>query len=235
MIAAIHQPHFLPWLGYVNKAVNSDVFIWLDSVQFRKNYFQNRTHIVGRDGQRRWLTLPVHAAHDARISDVTIADVRWKTRIAKTLRQEYGCAPYFATCWPVLEAAIGDASDSLSDVNLRLFLAVLQLLGLETVRVVQASALDVDVADPTDRLVALCCRVGATTYVAGRGGRAYLRPEAFDAAGITVLWQAFDVERTAYQRPDGSLVSGASVVDPLFQVGPARTRELTMLGWTLPR
>ena len=51
MIVSVHQPHFLPWTGYLNKLVHSDVFVWLDSVQYRKNYFQNRTEIRGRDGE----------------------------------------------------------------------------------------------------------------------------------------------------------------------------------------
>ena len=36
-IVAIHQPNFLPWLGYFDKLARADVFVLLDSVQFPRS------------------------------------------------------------------------------------------------------------------------------------------------------------------------------------------------------
>ena len=47
MIITIHQPEHLPWLGLLNKIAKADKFVILDSVQFEKNYFQNRNKILG--------------------------------------------------------------------------------------------------------------------------------------------------------------------------------------------
>lgn len=231
VIAAAHQPHFLPWLGYLNKVARSDVFIWLDTVQFRKNYFQNRTRIAGSDGVEQWLTLPVHAHLDTAISAVQIAEPKWKNRVSKTIEQTYGKAVHFAECWEPLRAALLAASDGLADVNYRLFRVVLNLLKIDKVRVVVASDLAVVETEPTDRLVKLCEAVCASTYIAGKGGRQYMREEAFAAAGIGVLWQRFDVDRTHYGRGAGVPVAGLSVIDCLFHAGPKRARELVDLAW----
>lgn len=234
MIVAAHQPHFLPWLGYLNKLANADVFVWLDTVQYRKNYFQNRTRIIGRDGAERWLTLPVHASLDTCIADVAIADPRWRRRVRATLEECYGRAPHFVELAPPLLAALEDAPDALAEANLRLLRVLLTQLGLTGTRVVRASELGPAPEEPSERLAALCARLGATTYVAGRGGHGYMRAEPFAAHGIGIAWQAFDVERTAYARPPaGTVARGVSVVDALFHVGAARTRELVRAGWSV--
>ena len=36
MIVAIHQPQYLPWLGYFDKMLKADVFCYLDTVQYKK-------------------------------------------------------------------------------------------------------------------------------------------------------------------------------------------------------
>ena len=43
MIVAIHQPHYLPWLGYLHRMAQVDLFILLDHVQFERRNYQNRT------------------------------------------------------------------------------------------------------------------------------------------------------------------------------------------------
>src|SRR5919199_1238191 len=55
MRVAIHQPQYLPWLGYLAKRAAADVFIYLDTVQYEKNGWQNRNRIKTKDGPR-WLT-----------------------------------------------------------------------------------------------------------------------------------------------------------------------------------
>ena len=50
MILTAHQPAYLPWLGYFDKIIRSDVFIFLDSVQFEKNSFTNRNKIKTPQG-----------------------------------------------------------------------------------------------------------------------------------------------------------------------------------------
>ena len=42
---SIHQPCFLPWLGYFNKIHYSDIFIIHDDVQYSKNSYFKRTLI----------------------------------------------------------------------------------------------------------------------------------------------------------------------------------------------
>jgi len=54
---AVHQPAYLPWIGYFEKIIQSDIFIYLDTVQFEKNNFTNRNKIKTAQGEI-WLTVP---------------------------------------------------------------------------------------------------------------------------------------------------------------------------------
>ena len=233
MIVSAHQPHFLPWLGYINKIDRSDTFIWLDTVQYRKNYFQNRCRIRWTDGREQWLTVPVRASSDTAISDVKIADPGWNRRTAMTLQQAYGKAPYFKEYWPSIEEALLRPHEGLSEVSWHLLMPVLSALGLERVRLVRASEMAIEAEDPNERLTLLCRAVGASTYLAGRGGHKYMDVEVFAKAGVSICWQEFDPSRTAYSR-DGKEedILGFSVIDALFHVGAERTLALARRGWS---
>ena len=55
---SLHQPNFLPWLGFFDKMAKSDVFVIFDDVQFpRGKTYTSRTRIV--NGEPRWLTVPI--------------------------------------------------------------------------------------------------------------------------------------------------------------------------------
>lgn len=199
MITAIHQPHFLPWMGYLNKALNSNTFVWLDNVQFRRRYFQNRAKIRNQESWM-WLALPIHADRETLISEVTVADPHWRKQDPKSIECSYGSTPFFRECWPPLQEALLSARDTLDDVNFQSFIAVLKLIGREGLQVVSATDLPLFSDAPTGRLVEICQVVGADQYVAGRGGQNYMELDQFEQAGIKVIWQDFDFNSVEYPR-----------------------------------
>jgi hypothetical protein len=58
MRIAIHQPHYLPWLGLLHHMAQADLFVLLDHVRFERGNYQNRTQ-VRINGVPHWLTVPV--------------------------------------------------------------------------------------------------------------------------------------------------------------------------------
>ena len=71
MVVAVHQPHYLPWLGYFEKMDQADVFVVLDTVQFEKNGWQNRNKIKTAQGWQ-WLTVPVMHKFGQRLGQVKL-------------------------------------------------------------------------------------------------------------------------------------------------------------------
>ena len=86
MIVAVHQPQYLPWLGYFDKIDRADLFVTLETVQYKKNEFQNRNRIKTAQGWQ-WLTVPVRYRFPQRIDEVTVNDnVNWRHKHRQALR-----------------------------------------------------------------------------------------------------------------------------------------------------
>jgi len=97
MIVSIHQPEYLPWLGFFHKVHQSDIFVLLDNVQYEKNYFQNRNKIRTQSG-RTWLTVPVltKGKSNQQINEVKIDNKsNWSKKHWRSIDLNYKNAPYF--------------------------------------------------------------------------------------------------------------------------------------------
>ncbi len=216
MKIAIHQPHYLPWLGYLAKWAAADCFVFLDTVQYEKNGWQNRNRIKTRDGAR-WLTVPVHASLGAPIREVRVdAAQPWRARHLRTIEHAYTAAPYLARHHADLERFYAGEWSRLDELAVA---SATWLAGAAGIRVPArlASELDASAHHPTDRLVALCRAVGADTYLAGRDGARYMDPERFRAAGIRVLYQAY--AHPVYAQLHGEFVPSLSALDLLLMHG----------------
>lgn len=47
---AMHQPHYFPWLGYLDKMAKADEFVVLDEVQFTDGSPMSRNKLLLFDG-----------------------------------------------------------------------------------------------------------------------------------------------------------------------------------------
>ncbi len=230
MIVSIHQPHFLPWMGYFNKIMHSDAFVLLNNVQFRRRYFQNRAKIK-RQETWQWITVPVNASRSSNIEEVTIADEGWRDYAARTIEYTYHNTPYFDQCWSPIREAIMSPEPTLDGVNYDLLLVLLNMLEINHVGIYRANEMPVTATEPTERLVAVCAHLGATHYISGRGGRNYMRVEEFEKAGIEILYLDFDFNAITYPQMGKTFTPGLSIIDPLFNIGPERTRHLLESAW----
>ncbi|MDQ1430702.1 MAG: hypothetical protein QOF40_1304 [Actinomycetota bacterium] len=228
MICAVHQPNFLPYLGFFDKLYRCDVFVLYDTAQFVKREFHNRNRVIGTQGAPQWLTVPVAARFGQRIADVSIADDSqpFRDQHVRTLEYAYGHSPGASETIPaVAEAYALHGTGSLVELNVDLLDRVVALLGGGPRRVL-ASELGVDpTLRSTDALVAIVQAVEADTYLSGAGGRGYLDEDRVAAAGIDLAWQ--DFHHPVYpQRANGDFVPNLSIVDSLCEVGPKETAKL---------
>src|SRR5262245_39468874 len=219
MKLAIHQPHYLPWLGYVAKWAAADLFVFLDTVQYEKNGWQNRNRIKTREGAR-WLTVPVRARLGTPIREVRIDSSQpWRDRHFAALESAYGGAPGWGRYRDELHALYEREWERLASVSAASAEWLARGLGIATPTCLASEiALPDGVqADATARLVGLCRAVGADTYLAGRDGALYMDIAQFAAAGIAVVTQSY--EHPVYAQQHGEFVPALSAVDILLMYG----------------
>lgn len=219
MIVAVHQPNFLPWLGYFYKWAACDWLVFLDDAQYSKNSFINRNRIKTPAGEQ-WISAPVR--HKGRLGQ-TINETRltedhqWVKKILGSIQGNYARAPFFESYYPTLERVLADPPSGLAELNLALLDWAAGHLGLST-PTVRASELTGVQGTATERLVSICRALAADVYLSGAGGQKYQEEEAF--AGAEVELRLSDFQHPVYPQLWEDFVPNLSVIDLLFNCGP---------------
>ena len=223
MIVAVHQPQYLPWLGYFDKIDKADVFVLLDTVQFKKNEWQNRNKIKTAQGWQ-WLTVPVMYKYPQQINEVPINNrVNWQHKHRQALVSNYRKAPYFDVVAAVLDEVLSSPWEYIAQLNVEVVRRLVQMLGIKT-QIYVASELGEFPQDPDERLVALSRHFGAGTYLAGIGGREYMNLDTYKEWGVEVIFQ--DFQHPVYNQLFGDFEPFMSIVDLLSNHGD---KSLTIL------
>lgn len=224
MNIVVHQPHFLPWIGYFNKLSYADVFVFQDNVQFRRRYYQNRTKIRHRNSSCFWLTVPVSAKRNTFINEVITSDSFSKNKLFKTIEHCYSKSIYFDEVWPQIKSSISSAKNTLMDINERTLLCIFELLDIK-VSVHYASEYPL-LDDPASTIVSICTSIGADNYIFGEGhGLDYHGYSKFHKEGIKTCQQDFLSEYKLNASNYFSDCIDLSVIDFLFSIGISKTKK----------
>lgn len=217
MRVTIHQPEHMPWPGFFHKMINADLFVILDSVQYRKNYFQNRNRIVGDSGDPIWLTVPTrNVSFDELICEKLIdkASNLWPRKYLNLIKNCYAGTEFYKDYSEDLFQIINSNFDKLADVNLAIIMYFRKHLGIAG-EVISASTLPYS-GNKSDLNLEICKAVGANEYLSGPSGRDYLNLDSFSQAGIRVLFN--DYNPPIYSSPNYHPY--LSTIDLLFRHGP---------------
>lgn len=229
-ICSIHQPSYWPYLGLFDKVARSDVFVFLDDVQYVKNDFKNRNRIFINSAASAdpcrvgWLTLPVR--HVAMTQTIEQSDVIDGPRVMRkhwsTVHQAYATATGFPGLKDRLLALFHrEMSDplALAEINIAVIEFGLNLLNIDAQVAGRSSDIQGKSNDPTQRLIDICKHVGADTYLAGAGGHDYMSVEEFQRHGIRLLWQEWKPAPYPQQHSPSEFVPYLSCLDFFLNLG----------------
>lgn len=221
MIVAIHQPNFFPWLGYFDKIIKSDLFIFLDHVQFPKSQGQwtNRVKLL-IGGNAKWFSAPINRKfHGLKsINEIEFSLVNpWRNKMLKNINQNYKKAPYFDQIKPWLEPIILNPENNIAKYNTHAILNIAGQLGISREKFYWSSALPYS-GTANEMLVSLTKAVRGTSYMCGGGADGYQDDSFFESSGVSLLYQNF--KHPEYEQFNiDPFIPGLSIIDALMNCG----------------
>ncbi len=192
MITAIQQPEHIPWVGFFNKMIQCDLFVYLDNVQFKKRYFENRNKIIS-NGEVLWLTVPVvtKGLQTQTICDVQIDyDQAWQKKYKGRLEHAYGKFPTWEDIKMITFPPLDKSFGKLVDLNLALINNIRDYLGIDT-PTARASKMPCNNLKGSDLILEICSQSNSTTYISGPDGGNYLESEKFLIVDLSIVYLIF--------------------------------------------
>ena len=217
-IFSVHQPNFIPWLGYFDKINNSDVFIILDDVLIpRGTSVANRNKILSNNCIIE-LTFPIsHPKGNNRLTsykDILFVDEKSKQKIFKTIQSTYLKAPFYKKVITLLEEVFNE--DSFCKMNITYIRKVCELLNINT-EIILMSDLKTD-GQKNELIVGLGKLINGDVYLSGTGAKSYNDEAFFNANGIELVYQNYKPENYIQFNSTES-IAYLSSLDYLFNKG----------------
>ncbi|MBB44387.1 MAG: hypothetical protein CMM44_11595 [Rhodospirillaceae bacterium] len=214
IVASIMQPTYLPWIGYFKLIENSDIFIFLDCVQFDKRSWQQRNYIRN-DDNKLLLSVPVHTKgkFNQAIKNVKIDySINWQNKHLNTLFHCYSKTRYFDDHYFDLKNILIQNTENISSLNIKLIKMICNKLKIKT-KFIVSSYFSLDF-NKDELLYNLCKEVNANLYLSPPGSKKYLSESNYFNKDIKLKY--FEYKKYFYNQKGKNFIENLSVVDFIF-------------------
>jgi len=227
-IVGIHQPNFIPWLGFFNKVYNCDTFILLDDVQFSKGSYTNRCKILNTENKESWITLPINYSFGDKINQIKLSNSNWKAILIQQIEHFFSNKPEFEKNWPEIKKEILSMDEyNLSKINLRLIVFMLKKMDIKT-KIIFSSDFNLKLKS-TELLIKLIKKVSdESIYLSGSGAKKYQDENLFQKSKIKIIYQNY-ISPEYHQINQKNFYPGLSILDAIFNVGWEKTKNLVKI------
>lgn len=228
MKIGIHQPHYFPWLGYMDKMAKSDKFIILDEVQLTDRSPMVRNKFLQVDGTEITIGLSVkkHGYREKAVKEIELAErekVQEKHR--RFFQLNYNKTKGYKEVYPLIQHIFEKKYEKLIDIEMDTVNIIRELLGITTPLLYQSSLKYDKESKKSDLMLSLCESAGASVYLSGQGAKKYMVDDQFLAKGIEVEYQIFN-HPIYVQAGVSDFVPNLSAIDLLMQMGVEDARKV---------
>lgn len=225
-IVVIHQPDFMPYLGFFDRLLKADIYVILDNVQYVRNSsraWTARDKIKTEKGEKWFKVGTQKTALNTSINEVLISEQNnWRVDNLNLLKENYRNAEYFEEIFPYLQKLYEYKCERLMDFNLKSIDMLMELFDIQIEKVI---ASDMKATGKNNELVInIIKELGCHRYLSGVGAKDYYVPELYEEAGIEVIWQEF--VHPVYPQQFGEFIPYLSSIDLLFNCGIEQSRKI---------
>ena len=210
------QPYFLPYIGYFQLINASDKFLLLDDVAYINKGWINRNRIL-INGEPQFFVMPVLAASQNRTINSLhlLEEDKWKSKLIRTIEMSYKKGIGYDDFFPVLKVVLSFNCNRLSDFIANSIEIICNFLEIKTPIVCSTSFYNNSELKAQNRIIDLCLKENAKTYINASGGRSLYQKDDFESFGIQLKF--LTSELCPYQQFGASkFVPGLSIIDMLM-------------------
>ncbi len=213
MKLAVMQPYFFPYIGYFQMIKAVDTFVFYDDVNFIKNGWINRNRIL-INGQASYFTLQLKDASSFKlINEISFSDNR--NKLLKSIAVSYSKAPYFKDVFELIERSFHVEVLNVASVAINSTVQIAKFLNLNTTFEISSEKYaDTKGMDRTHRLIEICKRSDASTYINAIGGADLYDKSFFKEHGIELTF--IKSKEIVYNQFKNDFVPWLSIIDVLM-------------------
>ncbi|MFT4535562.1 MAG: hypothetical protein ACJA1A_001509 [Saprospiraceae bacterium] len=195
MKVAIHQPNFLPWMGYFYKIAQCDTFVFFDDVEYTKRSFIRRVkiHKPYKVNEDKYLIVPLQKHSDfADISELKLlSNSNWQRKIKAQIHQSYGKAPYYYQLESILDIFFKDkwSSESFANYSAEIILHISKMLELKC-DWIHSKNLDIK-KHKAEANIEIIKKVNGLEYISGLGAKKYQTEDQYLEQDIQLFYSDY--------------------------------------------
>ena len=239
MRLGVMQAYFFPYIGYFQVIDAVDKFLIYEHVSFRKQSWINRNRLMNRSsGEAFFINVPIRkASSNKKISEIEIDySFDWQRYLKNSIMMNYGKAPYFDEVFPVVEHCLSMECTWLHEFNALSTMEIAALLDIETEIVydnahhqvvedeLRGITEDTEYKAKEERVISICKKEGAGTYINPSGGMELYDKEKFKRRGIELCFTK-PGNVASYNQFNHGFIPSLSLIDHLMHCGVEETKQ----------
>ena len=221
MKLGIMQPYIFPYIGYFQLINAVDRFVVYDDVAYIKQGWINRNKIL-LNGAGHTFTVPLkNASSYTTIRETEINNSLyngWREKFYKTLQQAYSKAPYYRQAIDIIVSVLNRQCNSIGELATHSLITTSNYLGINTAFVSTASAYGNNNLKAQDRIIDICKREHAATYINAAGGKELYAKADFAVSGLSLNF--IKPRNIVYPQFNDNFVPWLSVIDVMMFNSP---------------
>ena len=215
MKIGIMQPYFFPYLGYWQLMNRVDRYVVLDDVAFIKKGWINRNTIKS-NGNPLKINISIENISQNRLINehYLVSDNKIKIKLIKQIEQSYSHAPYFDIVMPMIKNIINYDENNVALYLFNQIKVIAKYLEMDTEFYLSSQINKDNTLKGQDRIIELCKKLNADTYINAIGGKELYDKESFKKENIELCF--LKMNDVIYNQGNGEFIPCLSIIDILM-------------------